>query len=48
MYDPPFELYVGNYAFYYSHERPNELLALFTEKDRRLPLKSEEDDSDAG
>lgn len=48
MYDPPFELYVGDYAFYYSHEQPNELLALFTEKDRRLPLKSEEGDSDAG
>jgi hypothetical protein len=35
LYDPPFELYVGRFAFHYSHEQPNELLALFTEKDRR-------------
>lgn len=41
MYDPPFELYVGDYAFAYSHEFPNELLALFTEQDRRPPSQLE-------
>jgi hypothetical protein len=41
VYDPPFELYVGDYAFAYSHELPNELLALFTEQDRRPPAKLE-------
>ncbi|KAA6461900.1 hypothetical protein DYQ86_09640 [Acidobacteria bacterium AB60] len=46
MYDPPFELYVGGYAFSYSHERSNELLALFTERDRRRPSQPEESDSD--
>jgi HEPN/Toprim N-terminal domain 1 len=44
VYDHPFELYVGDYAFDYSYEQPNELLALFTEKDRRPPSKSEEGD----
>jgi hypothetical protein len=41
VYDPPFELYVGDYAFAYSHEFPNELLALFTEQDRRPPAELE-------
>lgn len=47
VYDPPFELYVGNYAFSYSNEQPNELLALFTERDRRPPPEPEESESNA-
>jgi len=47
VYDPPFELYVGPYAFHYSHEQPNELLALFTERDRRPSSESERGDSGA-
>jgi hypothetical protein len=35
VYDPAFELYVGDYAFAYSHEFPKALLALFTEQYRR-------------
>lgn len=48
MYDPPFELYVGRFAFHYSHEQPNELLALFTEKDRRPRSDELGIDADAG
>jgi hypothetical protein len=44
LHDPPYELYVGSYAFRLSDEQPNELLALFTEKDRRPRWNSEEDD----
>lgn len=44
MYDPPFELYAGDYAFSYPDERPNELLALFTERDRRPASQPEESD----
>ena len=42
MYDPPFEVYVGPNAFHFSHEEPNELLALFTEMDRRPSPEAEE------
>lgn len=44
VYEHPFELFVGDYAFDYSYEQPNELLALFVEKDRRPRSKSGEGD----
>jgi hypothetical protein len=47
LYDPPFELYVGRFAFHYSHDQPNEILALFTEKDRRPRSDELDSNSDA-
>jgi len=41
VYDHPFELHVGDYAFAYLHEFPNEILALFTEQDRRSSAELE-------